>query len=139
MKGKTPPCLAGWCSNDCRFSLYRFPHDYSRAVLSAIEFAIKKCVIILGMPSHYSCQALQKHFGCQTQEMCMIGDHLDKDMPFTKSNGFPAFLMLTGMTAEADIKRHQGQLYQKEFHDLDDGYLYRPQTLRTPRHDAKCP
>lgn len=112
----------------------RGPIPHTGAILSSIEFAVKKRALVLGKPSQYSCQVLQRYLNCQVWEMCMIGDRLDTDMQFAKNNGFHAFLMMTGMTTEADIERHQEQLYQKKFHDLSELIIYDQSMTEQKRH-----
>lgn len=100
------------------------PIPHTGAILSAVECATKRKALILGKPSRYSCQALQRHLDCGLAEMCMVGDRLDTDMQFAKANGFAAFLMLTGSTCETDILRSQQSLYREKFHDLSELIAY---------------
>jgi len=100
------------------------PVPHTGAILSAVEYASKRKALILGKPSRYSCQVLRKHLGCSLAEMCMVGDRLDTDMQFAKSNGFSAFLMLTGSTREEDLLWGQRSMYQEKFNDLSELIAY---------------
>ena len=54
----------------------------------------------MGKPHHYTVDYLTHNLGCESQELCFIGDRLETDILIRQKHDIPSVLVLTGVTDE---------------------------------------
>ena len=54
----------------------------------------------MGKPHHYTVDYLTHTLGCESRELCFIGDRLETDILIGQKHGIPSVLVLTGVTDE---------------------------------------
>lgn len=70
------------------------------AMVGAIRGCTNKDPILVGKPSPYLIDYIIAQCGIDRKKICMVGDRLDTDMQFGKSNGLGTVLTLSGVTTQ---------------------------------------
>lgn len=100
------------------------PVPHTGALMAAVEYATGVKALVLGKPETYAFLILQKKLHCKRSEMCIIGDRLDTDMKFGRTNGFHSFLVLTGITKPDALNLRSGFMFDHSFDSLLDVMNY---------------
>ncbi|XP_076925969.1 phosphoglycolate phosphatase 2-like [Bidens hawaiensis] len=93
-------------------------------MVAAICGSTQKEPIVVGKPSTFLMEFLQKQYKIPTAKMCMVGDRLDTDILFGLNAGCKTLLVLSGVTSESklqDPSNHiQPDLYTNQISDIFD-------------------
>lgn len=76
--------------------------------------AIKGCTgqdpFLVGKPSPFMIEYIEKKFGIDRPRVCMVGDRLDTDILFGKDNGLQTILTLSGVTTEKKLLSDENKI-----------------------------
>jgi NagD protein len=75
------------------------------ALMLPIELAAERKAYYVGKPNPLIMRHALKQLGCQREESVIIGDRMDTDIVAGIEAGIETVLVLSGVTAEADLKR----------------------------------
>lgn len=70
------------------------------SMMAMIEASTGRRPLVMGKPHHYTVDYLTHTLGCESQELCFIGDRLETDILIGQKHGIPSVLVLTGVTDE---------------------------------------
>ena len=70
------------------------------SMMAMIEASTGRRPLVMGKPHHYTVDYLTHSLGCESQELCFIGDRLETDILIGQKHGIPSVLVLTGVTDE---------------------------------------
>jgi phosphoglycolate/pyridoxal phosphate phosphatase family enzyme len=111
--------------SNCRFvatNLDQVSHHTDQQLwvdAGAMVGALKACTntkpVVVGKPSNFLIDYLVKKYAIEKSRMCMIGDRLDTDIVFGKTNGMRTILTLSGVTTYEQLV----ELCDKEDDDSD--------------------
>ncbi|KAK4534383.1 hypothetical protein CDCA_CDCA01G0408 [Cyanidium caldarium] len=85
-------------------------------MVGAIRGCTQREPTVVGKPSPLMIDYMAHKYGIPKQEICIVGDRLDTDVLFGKSNGTRAILCLSGVTTEQHM-RGQSQVVPDYFCD----------------------
>ncbi|CAH1439486.1 unnamed protein product [Lactuca virosa] len=93
-------------------------------MVAAVCGATEKEPIVVGKPSTFLMDFLQKKYNIPTSRMCMVGDRLDTDILFGQNAGCRTLLVLSGVTSQSTLQdpsnRIQPQIYTNQISDIFD-------------------
>lgn len=75
------------------------------ALMAPIELATGSKAYYVGKPNPLIMRHALKGIGCRREEAVIVGDRMDTDIVAGIESGIETVLVLTGVTAEADLKR----------------------------------
>jgi len=94
------------CTNGDHVIPYRdtmVPH--TGAIAASIQAASGVKPVIIGKPEKHMLDEALDILGCTKDECCVIGDNIDTDIAFGKRHGVASFLVMTGVTTQAELER----------------------------------
>ncbi len=77
----------------------------TKALVAPIELATGVSAYYVGKPNPLMMRHGLHRLGCRREETAIIGDRMDTDIIAGVESGIETVLMLTGVTAEADLRR----------------------------------
>ncbi|KAJ0946849.1 putative phosphoglycolate phosphatase [Helianthus annuus] len=93
-------------------------------MVAAVCGSTQKEPIVVGKPSTFLMDFLQKQYKIPTDKMCMVGDRLDTDILFGQNAGCKTLLVLSGVTSKStlqDPSNHiQPDIYTNQISDIFD-------------------
>ncbi|KAJ0808771.1 putative phosphoglycolate phosphatase [Helianthus annuus] len=93
-------------------------------MVAAVCGSTQKEPIVVGKPSTFLMDFLQKQYKIPTDKMCMVGDRLDTDILFGQNAGCKTLLVLSGVTSTStlqDPSNHiQPDIYTNQISDIFD-------------------
>lgn len=93
-------------------------------MVAAICGSTQKEPTVVGKPSTFLMEFLQKKYNIPTAKMCMVGDRLDTDILFGQNAGCRTLLVLSGVTSQStleDPSNHiQPEFYTNQISDIFD-------------------
>lgn len=93
-------------------------------MVAAVCGSTEKEPIVVGKPSTFLMDFLQKKYNIPTAKMCMVGDRLDTDILFGQNAGCKTLLVLSGVTNQStlqDPSNHiQPDIYTNQISDILD-------------------
>ncbi|KVI01134.1 phosphoglycolate phosphatase 2 [Cynara cardunculus var. scolymus] len=93
-------------------------------MVAAICGSTEKEPIVVGKPSTFLMDFLQKKYNIPTSKMCMVGDRLDTDILFGQNAGCTTLLVLSGVTSQSTLQDPSNQIqpdyYTNQISDILD-------------------
>ncbi|KAK9057899.1 hypothetical protein SSX86_022738 [Deinandra increscens subsp. villosa] len=93
-------------------------------MVAAICGSTQKEPVVVGKPSTFLMEFLQKQYNIPTAKMCMVGDRLDTDILFGQNAGCKTLLVLSGVTSKSTLQdplNHiQPDIYTNQISDIFD-------------------
>jgi NagD protein len=74
-----------------------------------VERASGVSPFFIGKPNPLMLRTALNHLGVHSEDTVMIGDRMDTDIIGGVQNGMETILVLSGVTAESDVKRYSYQ------------------------------
>lgn len=96
---------------------YLYPH--TGAINAIIKDSLKQKPMIVGKPSPYFFREIEKRTTGKTHHFCVVGDNTATDIAFAKNCGIMSYLVLTGITGQADILRNDVYTPDRIFDNLE--------------------
>ncbi|KAI3829444.1 hypothetical protein L1987_03568 [Smallanthus sonchifolius] len=93
-------------------------------MVAAVCGSTQKEPVVVGKPSTFLMDFLQKQYKIPTAKMCMVGDRLDTDILFGQNAGCKTLLVLSGVTSQSTLQdplNHiQPDIYTNQISDIFD-------------------
>ena len=74
------------------------------SMMAMIEASTGRRPLVMGKPHHYTVDYLTHTLGCESRELCFIGDRLETDILIGQKHDIPSVLVLTGVTDEKSYR-----------------------------------
>ncbi|WOL13634.1 hypothetical protein Cni_G22407 [Canna indica] len=90
-------------------------------MVAAVCGSTQKEPTVVGKPSTFLMDFLIERFKIETSRMCMVGDRLDTDILFGQNAGCKTLLVLSGVTALADLEHPSNDTHPDYYaHSISD-------------------
>ncbi|KAL8214760.1 hypothetical protein R6Q57_004209 [Mikania cordata] len=93
-------------------------------MVAAVCGSTQREPVVVGKPSTFLMDFLQKQYNIPTAKMCMVGDRLDTDILFGQNAGCKTLLVLSGVTSQSTLQdplnRIKPDIYTNQISDIFD-------------------